>query len=1046
MKKTSLHPVIHRRPGVARRARIVLIASLLTAPWFGSPALAELIDLADLGTSHPGFAIKGSGSSVGLGYSVSGAGDFNGDGIPDLVVGTPSANSQVGEAYIVFGKLDGTAVETGSIGSKGIRLAGIFQDALGASVCGAGDVDGDGFDDVIVGAPVSNFGLGSAFIIYGSANNSQPPAMAEFTGLAIGDLTGFSVSGAGDVNGDGLADVIIGAPQFLRSTPQKGKAYVIFGKPERTGLNLAQLGEGGFVIEGIAPNDQLGGTVSGGGDINGDGLADLLVAAPGRESEAGEVYVVFGKANTDPVLLGSLGSGGYSIGGLQEFSQIGSSLGAAGDVNGDGLADLILGSPNGQQSDTAGFGIAFVVFGKSNNSAVNLLNLGSGGFQVDDPNGSRLGTSVAGAGDVNGDGLSDVLVGATNAGFENGGADRSQAGEAYLIFGKTGSGAVSGADLGAAGVTILGVGVGGNAGRSVGAAGDVDGDGLADVMVGANRQPLQTLAGEAYLVERPIIAPASATYRSFAAPGDAPRTPAGTVGNGSDFSFPASRCWVDFAGGDNKLGGASLQTIRLDRNNARISNLDGARPVLWEITSDRTNPACEITFKYLDSEISGVAEDSLQLFHAPQPSGPWTALLDGFVRYPARNLLKARTESLGFFAIGAASVDADGDGLLDEWEREGGGIDVDDDGTIEYSLFDLGARPNRKDLFLEIDTPSGNEIPQATITMLVQAFAKAPVTNPGGTPNGITLHINATETGLISPGIVSGVGFTPAFDQLKDQHFLNPEERLLPNADKLRQAKARFSRYCIAFDDTDNGLAGQARAIPGADFYICLGPGRRNFPAANDFAIYVASKIMHELGHALGLGHGGASDDHINGKPNYPSVMNYALHDRTRSNRAFWKLDYSRSVLPTIDENSINETAGLQGGALYRFYRMPVATLRIGEAGLARGPILFPIDGRRFDIGDRDEANGSPDGRFTNGVVQDLNHFGPATETFGFRPSPGEVLKGHNDWANLKYEVPLDGLRGGVTNPPEEFPWEPRFLFFDSIDPHIDPETGWFAY
>lgn len=382
------------------------------------------------------------------------------------------------------------------------------------------------------------------------------------------------------------------------------------------------------------------------------------------------------------------------------------------------------------------------------------------------------------------------------------------------------------------------------------------------------------------------------------------------------------------------------------------------------------------------------------------------------------------------------NTDSDGDGLLDEWEREGGGIDVDGDGIVEYSLFALGARVDRKDLFLEIDTLPGNELPAAGIAQLVQAFEDA--------PESIALHIDATETGLIAPGTVTSVGWPPICDTLKQQHFLSPAERALPNADKLRQAKARFSRYMLVFDDTEGGkLAGRAKAIPSNDLYICLGPGRRQFPNPADFATYVASKIMHEFGHTLGLYHGGAINDTINGKPNYISVMNYALHDRTKSNRTFWRLDYSRAELPPINEGDINEVTGLQGGALYRNYRMPVAT---GGPGGTRVPKLIPLNGRRFDVGDRDESSGQPDGLFTAGVAQDLNYFAGAAETFGSNPSPDQPMVGHDDWANLKYAVPLDDLRTSAVNPPEELPWEPRFLFFDSIEPYVEESSAWFLH
>jgi hypothetical protein len=178
------------------------------------------------------------------------------------------------------------------------------------------------------------------------------------TGQA-GENSGYSVSRAGDVNGDGLADVIIGA--FSGNPPAgsgAGRSYVVFGKTGTTAINLSAIagGNGGFVINGQSAGDLSGRSVAAAGDVNGDGLADLLVGASGSDplagGSAGRSYVIFGKTGTNSVDLSAVaaGSGGFVINGQAGYDFSGSSVASAGDVNGDGLADLLISAP---ESDPA---------------------------------------------------------------------------------------------------------------------------------------------------------------------------------------------------------------------------------------------------------------------------------------------------------------------------------------------------------------------------------------------------------------------------------------------------------------------------------------------------------------------------------------------------------------------------------------------------------------------------------------------------------------------------------------------------------------------
>ena len=463
-----------------------------------------------------GFKLSGGAISDFSGFSVSSAGDINGDGFADLIVGAPGANDS-GASYVVFGKASGFTANLNLstlTGSNGFRLVGAPASGnqyIGYSVASAGDFNGDGYDDLIIGAMGDDSrspNTGASYVVFGKAAGfgasfdlSTVNGANGFKVIGAGgwDMTGWSVASAGDVNNDGYDDLIIGAPQHIAGLPGEGRSYVIYGHAGALGTDqpppsLAYLdASNGFKLSGAVANDYTGRSVSSVGDINGDGFDDVIVGAWRADSgaaDAGASYVVFGKAGgfLSDIQLSSLnGSDGFKLSGVAADDRSGYSVGSAGDVNGDGYDDLIVGAaladPNGNSS-----GASYIVFGKASGFTANFnlstLN-GGNGFKLSGGAASdKSGFSVASAGDFNGDGFDDLIVGAPGAKV----GSAYGAGSAYIIYGKA-SGFAANFSLsslsGGNGFKLTGVVGADAAGTSVAAAGDVNGDGYDDVIVGA---------------------------------------------------------------------------------------------------------------------------------------------------------------------------------------------------------------------------------------------------------------------------------------------------------------------------------------------------------------------------------------------------------------------------------------------------------------------------------------------------------------------------------------------------------------------------------
>lgn len=369
------------------------------------------------------------------GQSVSSAGDVNGDGIDDIIVGAYEANSFTGKAYIYFG---GNIINT----VADVIITGEAPDSrLGISVSSAGDVNADGYDDVIVGA-FGYFGYtGRAFIYFGGSSMDNV-ADISMTGEDHYNFFGFSVASAGDVNGDGYCDAMIGATGYGSSA---GKVYIYFG-----GIAMDNVEDD--TIVGETYNNNFGVSVSH-SDFNGDGYSDIVVGAPQYASYTGRVYVYYGSdsMNTDA---------DFVMTGEAVDDAFGYSVSSTGDVNGDGFGDIVVGA----YAYPANTGKAYIYYGGSS------MDITADVMLYGDMQTSCFGQSLSFAGDVNGDGYSDIIVG---AGYHN-----TDVGKAYLYFGGISMNNIADAYL-------TGETPGSYFGISVSSAGDMNGDGYADILVGA---------------------------------------------------------------------------------------------------------------------------------------------------------------------------------------------------------------------------------------------------------------------------------------------------------------------------------------------------------------------------------------------------------------------------------------------------------------------------------------------------------------------------------------------------------------------------------
>ena len=325
--------------------------------------------------------LKGENSDDYFGKTSMGAGDINGDGVEDILIGAPSYDNtnsySNGRAYLIFGT-NGTTTPNTTIPptstSQGIMITGDNQyDNVGEYMSPVGDVNGDGYDDFIIGVPNADDGnitdVGKAYLYFGreyfnTTTNDLLDANITFKGSSQWDNFGRTISGLGDINGDGYSDFAIGSPWN-----ENGELFVVLGKKDfnTTSINLnSTTFSDGFIITAESQNSGFGESVSCVRDINGDGYDDFLIGSP-YKGENGRVYTIYGNSNfnsNSSFNVSALdGVNGFTIDGDESYVGFGSEVKGVGDVNGDGYKDFAIGAPYASLWSSYGVGKTYLIYG-----------------------------------------------------------------------------------------------------------------------------------------------------------------------------------------------------------------------------------------------------------------------------------------------------------------------------------------------------------------------------------------------------------------------------------------------------------------------------------------------------------------------------------------------------------------------------------------------------------------------------------------------------------------------------------------------------------
>jgi len=451
------------------------------------PRLSGALSMADADASLlpvvPPDTLEDEEIVTNLGIAVSGAGDVNGDGHRDVLVG---ADGGYGAVYLFQGPFEAgqRSVDEADATVIGVE-EGEVSSLFGLTARGAGDLNQDGYDDILMTDADYSGDLRAVFILHGPVSDRE--AHEDFYDVRLMGTevpyAGIEAVPVGDVDGDGAGDLLVGSDKEPANGEDSGAAWLILGPAIASGDLDSQAAA---VLMGASGYDLAGAEVAGAGDVDGDGLADLLVGATMASSgstEAGAAYLVLAPVTGDL----DLDDAHAKFVGLDEKDEAGAAVAGVGDVDGDGLDDFLIGAPGIDSADPNAGGAYLVLDDDDKNRYLDDLIAFTGAAQ-----GDGAGEVLTGAGDLDGDGFADLLIGAPRE--SSGGEDT---GAAYLIYGGPDMASLS---LGDAGAALVGAQGGDDAGGAVAGLGDIDGDGFDDIAVGANSEPsVLTNGGAVYL-------------------------------------------------------------------------------------------------------------------------------------------------------------------------------------------------------------------------------------------------------------------------------------------------------------------------------------------------------------------------------------------------------------------------------------------------------------------------------------------------------------------------------------------------------------------
>ena len=530
----------------------------------GSPTASATITAINTAPSFTGLSTDPSAAAWGGSLSAVTTGWYDADGDPEgydyawyvdgALVGSSSSvdlspYSRGSEVYLEAQAHDGDDAGntiTSSVlviqrllyASDGdLAFQGKAGDNAGMALALAGDLTGDGLPDIIIGAPGNNDeanDAGGVYLVTGSSTGVQEysSAQAFLWGTEEDEEVGWSVSGLGDVTGDGREDFIVGVPNDSTFASTSGAAFVIPGPV----TGDAELGTVGIAILGTTANERVGWSVAGAGDVDADGYDVILVGAYGRSSSTGAAFLAYGPFTSTHYST----SMDITMAGESSGDQAGSAVAGAGDIDGDGNDDIMVGA-EAESSGGSERGAAYLMYGPVTNS----WGLAYADAKLTgETDWDNAGYSLAGAGDLDGDGNDDMLVGAR---WEDSGG--SAAGACYLIT----SPVTGTASLSTAQAKLIGDSSNQLAGNAVSGLGDLDGDGIGDLAVGAEGDAsLGTNTGAVYVLLGPLSGTISLRDYAYATVlGD-------TVGDKLGYAVAAGRD-MDGDGSSDLIAGAPYE-------------------------------------------------------------------------------------------------------------------------------------------------------------------------------------------------------------------------------------------------------------------------------------------------------------------------------------------------------------------------------------------------------------------------------------------------------------------------------------------------------